>query len=228
MVLTKREYKQMTRVKLCGMMRPEDIQAVNEIKPEYIGFVFAKKSRRYVSKEQAKMLKELLDPAVKAVGVFVNEPVENVADLLNDRNIDMAQLHGTEDEAYICQLRELIGRYKGNTLKEDKDKFIIKAVQVKSEADVRDGEKSEADLVLFDAGAGDGKVFNWKLLENVKRPYFLAGGLGPENVWDAVMKMRPFGVDVSSGIETDGVKDALKMAKFMAAVRNCSGSGILP
>lgn len=158
----------MTRVKLCGMMRPEDIQAVNEIKPEYIGFVFAKKSRRYVSKEQAKTLKEMLDPAVKAVGVFVNEPVENVADLLNEGIVDMAQLHGVEDEAYICRLRELTGR--------GEDMFIIKAVQVKSEADVKAGEQPGADLVLFDAGAGDGKGFNWKLLENVKRPYFLAGG----------------------------------------------------
>ena len=168
----------MTRVKLCGMMRPEDIQAVNEIKPEYIGFVFAKKSRRYVSKEQAKMLKEMLDPAVKAVGVFVNEPVENVADLLNEGIVDMAQLHGVEDEAYICRLRELTGR--------GEDMFIIKAVQVKSEADVKAGEQPGADLVLFDAGAGDGKGFNLKLLENVKRPYFLAGGLDPENVRDAV------------------------------------------
>ena len=187
----------MTRVKLCGMMRPEDIQAVNKIKPEYIGFVFAKKSRRYVS---------------KAVGVFVNEPVENVADLLNEGIVDMAQLHGAEDEAYICRLRELTGR--------GEDTFIIKAVQVKSEADVKAGEQSGADLVLFDAGAGDGKVFNWKLLENVKRPYFLAGGLDPENVRDAVERLRPFGVDVSSGIETDGVKDALKMERFVARVRN--------
>ena len=204
----------MTRVKLCGMMRPEDIQAVNEIKPEYIGFVFAKKSRRYVSKEQAKMLKEMLDPAVKAVGVFVNEPVENVADLLNEGIVDMAQLHGVEDEAYICRLRELTGR--------GEDTFIIKAVQVKSEADVKAGEQSGADLVLFDAGAGDGKVFNWKLLENVKRPYFLAGGLDPENVRDAVERLRPFGVDVSSGIESFGVKDALKMAKFVATVQRFS------
>ena len=198
----------MIRVKLCGMMRPEDIQAVNEIKPEYIGFVFAKKSRRYVSKEQAKMLKEMLNPAVKAVGVFVNEPLENVADLLNERIVDMAQLHGVEDEVYIWRLKEITG------------KEIIKAVQVKSEADVKAGEQSGADLVLFDAGAGDGKVFNWKLLENVKRPYFLAGGLDPENVRDAVERLRPFGVDVSSGIETDGVKDALKMERFVARVRN--------
>ena len=198
----------MTRVKLCGMMRPEDILAVNEIKPEYIGFVFAKKSRRYVSKEQAKMLKEMLDPAVKAVGVFVNEPLENVADLLNEGIVDMAQLHGAEDEAYIRRLKEITG------------KEIIKAVQVKSEADVKVGENPVADYVLFDAGAGDGKVFNWKLLENVKRPYFLAGGLDPENVRDAVERLRPFGVDVSSGIESAGVKDALKMERFVVRVRN--------
>lgn len=198
----------MTRVKLCGMTRPEDILAVNELKPEYIGFVFAKKSRRCVSKEQAKVLKGMLDPTVKAVGVFVNEAVECVADLLNEGVIDMAQLHGEEDEAYIRRLKEISG------------KEIIKAVRVRSEADVIAGESSGADFVLFDAGAGDGKVFNWKLLESVKRPYFLAGGLGPENVGDAVMRLRPFGVDVSSGIETDGVKDALKMAKFVEAVRN--------
>lgn len=198
----------MTRVKLCGMTRPEDILAVNELKPEYIGFVFAKKSRRCVSKEQAKVLKGMLDPAVKAVGVFVNEAVECVADLLNEGVIDMTQLHGEEDEAYIRRLKEISG------------KEIIKAVRVRSEADVIAGESSGADFVLFDAGAGDGKVFNWKLLESVKRPYFLAGGLGPENVGDAVMRLRPFGVDVSSGIETDGVKDALKMAKFVEAVRN--------
>lgn len=207
----------MTRVKLCGMTRPEDILAVNELKPEYIGFVFAKKSRRCVSKEQARVLKGMLDPAVKAVGVFVNEAVECVADLLNEGVIDVAQLHGVEDEAYIRRLREIAG-----------DRLIIKAVRVKAEADVESGEKTKADFVLFDAGAGDGKVFNWKLLENVKRPYFLAGGLDPENVGDAVMRLRPFGVDVSSGIETGGVKDALKMAKFVAAVRNCSGSDTLP
>lgn len=210
----------MTRVKLCGMMRPEDILTVNELKPEYIGFVFAEKSRRYVSKEQAKVLKGMLNPTVKAVGVFVNEPVECVADLLNEGVIDMAQLHGREDEAYIRRLKELIGRGKGDVAGEVEDKLIIKAVQVKTEADVKYGEKSGADLVLFDAGAGDGKVFNWKLLENVKRPYFLAGGLDPENVKDAVERLRPFGVDVSSGIETDGGKDALKMERFVAAVRN--------
>ncbi len=206
----------MTRVKLCGMMRPEDILAVNELKPKYIGFVLAKKSRRYVSKEQAKVLKGMLDPAVKAVGVFVNEAVECVTDLLNEGVIDMAQLHGAEDEAYIRRLRELTG------------KEIIKAVQVKSEADVKAGEMSGADFVLFDAGAGDGKVFNWKLLENVKRPFFLAGGLDPENVRDALEWVRPFGVDVSSGIEMDGRKDPLKMRRFLEEVRKCSGSDVLP
>ena len=99
---------------------------------------------------------------------------------------------------------------------------------MKSEADVKAGEQSGADLVLFDAGAGDGKVFNWKVLENVKRPYFLAGGLDPENVRDAVERLRPFGVDVSSGIESFGVKDALKMAKFVATVRKGSGSNAFP
>jgi len=197
----------MSKMKLCGLSRPEDIAVVNEIKPDYIGFVFAKKSKRYVSPERAAVLKAALDPEIKAVGVFVNETPGNIAQLLNSGVIDMAQLHGKEDNEYIARLRELSG------------KPIIQAFRIASEEDLAAAEESAAEHVLLDSGAGTGTVFDWSLIKNVKRPYFLAGGLSPENVGAAVAQLKPYAVDVSSGIETDGLKDAAKMAAFAAAVR---------
>ncbi len=197
----------MTKIKLCGLSRPCDIEAANELKPEYIGFVFAEKSKRYVSPEKASELKGLLAPGIQAVGVFVNENPKNVAKLLQDGIIDIAQLHGGEDEDYIIQLRKLT------------EKPIIKAFCMESERDIADVERCTADYVLLDSGAGTGMVFDWQLIQDIKRPYFLAGGLAPDNVANAVYLLHPYVVDVSSGIETDGVKDKTKMAEFVAAVR---------
>lgn len=197
----------MTRIKLCGLSRYCDIEAANELKPEYVGFVFAKKSKRYISTKNAEELKRLLFPGIKAVGVFVNEKPEYIAELLNKGVIDIAQLHGGEDEDYIKKLRQLT------------DKQLIKAFRITSAGDVEKAERCSADYVLLDSGAGTGTVFDWKLIKNIKRPYFLAGGLSPENAEDAVKKLNPYAVDVSSGIETDGVKDKNKMAAFIAAVR---------
>lgn len=197
----------MTKIKLCGLSRPCDIEAANELKPEYIGFVFVSNRRRYITFEKAKELKQLLDPEIGAVGVFINENPESVACLLNHGVIDIAQLHGSEDEDYIKQLRALT------------DKPIIRAFRIESARDIEDAEHCSADYVLLDSGAGTGTMFDWNLIQNVKRPYFLAGGLSPDNVGDAVKMLRPFAVDVSSGIETDGVKDKIKMAAFVAAVR---------
>lgn len=197
----------MTRVKLCGLSRPCDIKAANKLDPEYIGFVFASKSRRYITPEKAEDLKGLLNPNIKAVGVFVNEFPENIACLLNDRIIDMVQLHGSEDETYIRQLRQLT------------NKPVIKAFRIRSADDMEAVNCCTADYVLLDSGAGTGTIFDWKLIQDIKRPYFLAGGLGVENVENAVKMLRPFAVDVSSGIETNGIKDYAKMAAFMAAVR---------
>ena len=160
----------MTKVKLCGLSRESDIAAVNKLKPDLVGFVFAKKSKRYVSPEQAAALKSLLAPDILAAGVFVNEPVEAVAELLDRGVIDVAQLHGSEDDDYIARLRALTG------------KPIFRAFKVKSEADL-------------------------PALEN------------PDNVADAIAALHPYGVDVSSGIETDGVKEESKMAAFVAAAR---------
>lgn len=197
----------MTKIKMCGLSRLCDIDAANELKPEYVGFVFAKKSSRYLAPEQAAKLKKMLSPDIRAVGVFVDEKPEIVAGLLDNGTIDIAQLHGAESEEYIKKLRQLT------------DKPLIRAFRIQSAADIDDADNSSADYVLLDSGAGTGSVFDWGLIRNIRRPYFLAGGLAPDNVENAVNKLHPFAVDVSSGIETDGVKDKLKMAAFVAAVR---------
>lgn len=197
----------MTKIKLCGLTRLLDIEAANELKPEYIGFVFAPKSRRYVTPQKAAELKRALDSEIRAVGVFVNETAQNVADLLNGGVIDMAQLHGYEDGEYIRKLRRLT------------DKPLMQAFRIKTESDVKAAEGSRADDILLDSGAGTGEAFDWKLIQNFRKPYFLAGGLDPGNVGEAVRRLSPYGVDVSSGIETDGVKDKRRMAAFIAAVR---------
>ena len=197
----------MTKIKLCGLSRPCDIQTANELKPEYIGFVFAPKSKRYIDPQKAVRLKELLSSDIRAVGVFVDEVPDTVAALLNNGIIDIAQLHGSEDEAYIQRLRQRT------------DQPIIKAFQIKSRHDLAKTTACTADHILLDSGAGTGNVFDWSVLRDVKRPYFLAGGLSPDNVGDAVRLLHPYAVDVSSGIETDGRKDEEKAAAFIAAVR---------
>lgn len=205
----------MTKIKLCGLSRACDIEAANGLCPEYIGFVFARESRRYVSSEQAAELKRLLHPDIKAVGVFVNESLQNIAELLENGVIDIAQLHGSENEEYIRKLRTLA------------DKPIIKAFRIECERDIREANASTADYVLLDSGAGTGTVFDWTLISRLERAYFLAGGLDPENVSEAIKELHPFAVDVSSGIETDGLKDQTKMAAFIAAVRKIGKEGTL-
>ena len=197
----------MTYIKMCGLTRKCDIKAVNEIKPEYIGFVFWTKSKRYISPEKAFELKKLLDKNIKAVGVFVDESIEKVAELLENDIIDIAQLHGNEDDDYIKNLRELT------------DKPVIQAFRIRSADDIQKAAESTADMILLDAGMGDGKIFDWSLIKEIKRPYFLAGGLNCENVANAVKTLQPYAVDVSSGIETDGFKDMKKMTEFSAIVR---------
>lgn len=197
----------MIKIKYCGLSRLCDIEEANNLLPEYIGFVFAPKSHRYVSPDKALELKWVLAPGIKAVGVFVNETPEQIVDLLNKGIIDIVQLHGNEDEEYIGQLRRLT------------DKPIIKAFRIETAVDIELAEQSTADYVLLDSGAGTGTVFNWKLIQDIKRPYFLAGGLSLDNVVKAIQQLTPYAVDVSSGIETDGYKDKEKMAAFIAGVR---------
>lgn len=197
----------MTKMKLCGLSQPCDIEAANKLKPDYIGFVFVPKSKRYVTYEKAMELKSQLSPEIHAVGVFVNEHPQDVAKLLQNGIIDIAQLHGDENEDYIEHLRLFT------------DKPIIKAFRIETANDIKTAEQSTADYILLDSGAGTGTVFDWGLVKSIRRPYFLAGGLDARNVADAVKALHPFAVDVSSGIETNGAKDKIKMAAFVAAVR---------
>ena len=197
----------MTKIKLCGLTRPCDIEYVNELLPEYIGFVFAPKSRRYISPEKAEVLREHLDDRITPVGVFVDEKIEVIADLIKRKIIDIVQLHGNESEQYIEDLRRVI------------DCPVIKAFRIESEADIVSANNSSADYILLDSGGGTGKVFDHLLLKDIARPYFLAGGLTPENVETAIKQLAPFAVDASSSLETDGFKDKIKMTAFVNAVR---------
>ena len=196
----------MSGIKICGLSPPADIQAVNEAGPDYIGFVFAK-SRRRVSPEKARALRAGLSPGIRAVGVFVDAALPEILALTADGTLDMVQLHGGEDEAFIRRVQAETG------------KPIVKAVRVKSRADVLHWRESAADFLLLDNGAGGtGRVFDWSLLPPLDRPWFLAGGLTADNI-GAALELRPYCLDVSSGAETDGIKDTEKIKRIVAMVR---------
>ena len=199
-----------TRIKICGLTRLEDIQAVNEAKPDFCGFIVEfPKSRRNVTGAQLRTLREKLDESILPVGVFVNAPVELPAQLLNEETIALAQLHGQEDENYIRQLKTMT------------DQILIKAFSIKTEADIKKAVRSEADYILLDQGAGGtGETFDWSLVPAIKRPWFLAGGLGCENLESAIHLLHPWAVDLSSSVETDGHKDPDKILEAVYAVRN--------
>jgi len=200
----------MSKIKMCGLKRMVDIEYANEIKPDFIGFVFWDKSKRNVTKEQARELKDNLIPDIKAVGVFVDADREFVLDLLNEGIIDIAQLHGSEDDEYL------------KWLKERTDKELIRMIHLTDDTDYSMLNQVCADYLLFDSGKGSGKTFDWKYMEQVKKyctkPYFLAGGINAFNVVEAIEKTTPFGIDLSSSLETDGVKDYQKMKEMKELV----------
>jgi phosphoribosylanthranilate isomerase len=199
----------MTKIKLCGLYRPCDIDSVNRAKPDYCGFILNfPKSHRNVTADQARALRAGLDQAICPVGVFVDRPVEEVAALLRNGTIDIAQLHGGEDDGYIAALRALAP-----------GKPVWKAFRLRTAEDAAAAQTSAADCVLLDSGAGTGTVFDWSLTAQVRRPFFLAGGLTPENLPQAIAQVRPMGVDLSSGVETDRMKDPEKMLAAVRAVR---------
>lgn len=197
----------MTIVKVCGMTRPEDIEAANRLRPDMVGFVFHRPSRRCVTREGAMELGSMLDPSIRRVGVFVDEDPLVISELVGCGAIDTVQLHGVEDGAYIRGLERLI------------DAPVIKTFIVRDGSDIEAANRCEADMVLLDAGMGSGRTFDWSLLEGMERDYILSGGLNPGNISEAVGRYRPFGVDVSSGVETDGRKNPAKMVAFIEAVR---------
>lgn len=202
------ELKQACRpkVKICGLTRPCDVAFVNQSRPDYAGFVFARRKRR-LDREQARALRALLDPGIVPVGVFVDEDPERIAEYVREGIIDMVQLHGQEDEAYLARLRKLVSCP------------LIKAFGIAQEADIRRAKESSADYILLDNGpGGTGQRFDWSLLPSLGRPFFLAGGLDCENVAEAAGS-GAFALDVSSGVETDGVKDEGKIAEFIRLAR---------
>ncbi len=200
----------MTKIKICGLKSEDDISYVNELKPDYIGFVFLQGRKRYVSPSQASHLKGLLDPSIPAVGVFVNEPLEQVIALAKSGTIQMIQLHGQEDEAYLKELRKHCSQP------------VIKAFIIKTKEDMEKALSFPSDYLLLDNGLGTGEAFDWSLIQNIDRPFFLAGGLNPGNAASAIKLAHPYALDVSSGVETDGKKDFEKIKAFIHAVRTTS------
>lgn len=196
----------MTKIKMCGLRRTEDIEFANRVKPDYIGYVFAEKSKRYIATEKAAELTKLLDGDIVPVGVFVDETMENVIAAVKMGAVKMVQLHGSESEDFVSELKS-----RGIP--------VIKAFQVGSAEDIAAAERSCADMVLLDSGKGSGQTFDWSLIGSIKRPYLLAGGITAENAAQAIRQLRPFGVDASSCLETDGFKDIAKMKAFAQAVR---------
>ncbi len=206
------------KVKICGLHREEDICCVNAYLPDYIGFVFYPESKRYVTGEQAQKLKEKLDPRIRAVGVFVNADPDEVIALLQKNIIDIAQLHGQESEEQLRKIREQTG------------KPVIRAVKVTEETNLQEAYQTDADYILLDNGMGSGKPFPWdvilkqlaqeELQEKIcRKPFFLAGGIDPENMERAAEAFRPYALDLSSSVETDGVKDPEKIRKLMETIR---------
>lgn len=198
----------MVKVKICGLMRPEDIDAVNEYRPDLAGFILARGRRRSLTDQQMRELVRALRPEIQSVAVFLDQDPAWIAELAAQDLMDVIQLHGQESNEEIRFLRE-------NT-----DKKIIKAFRIEKADDIRTVQESEADLVLLDSGVGGtGEVFDWSLPEQMHRPYILAGGLKPENVRTALGQMHPYAVDVSSGVETGHCKDPEKIRQFIHAVR---------
>lgn len=199
----------MTKIKICGLRRPQDIEAVNAARPDFAGFVVeVPGSRRSVDKRELRELAGRLEEGILSVGVFVNAPPELVAELLEEGTLDLAQLHGQEDEIYMAELRRLT------------EKPLIQAFSIQTGQDAERALESRADYLLLDQGrGGTGQTFDWSLLPEINRPFFLAGGLGEENLERAIRQVRPWAVDLSSSLETDGQKDPEKIRRAVELVR---------
>ena len=199
----------MVKIKICGIRRLEDIEIVNRYGPDYIGFVFAQ-SKRKVSHNLAKKLKDNLSSDIISVGVFVDAEPEEILSLFEDEVIDVAQLHGLESEEYIMQLKE----------KTDNGLKIIKAIEISEDTDLSVYDLSAADYLLLDSGKGSGKTFDWRLIKkDLKKEFFLAGGLDSSNISLAISEFNPYAVDLSSSLETNGFKDENKIKEIMEVVK---------
>ncbi len=199
----------MSKIKICGLSREIDAEYINEAKPDFAGFIIGVEwSSRNINIPQAEILRKCIDKSIPTVGVFIDYPAEKVAQLVNTGIIDIVQLHGHENDDYILKLRSL----SPNT-------EIWKAFVVKSAADIEAAEKSSADRVLLDSGAGCGKTFDWSAVNRINREFILAGGLNSKNIPEAISQVHPWAVDLSSGVETDKIKDRKKILEAVAAAR---------
>lgn len=202
-----------TKIKICGLSRPCDMEYINEAKPDYCGFILDfPKSHRSISIPQMEQLLQSLSEDIIPVGVFVDAPVETVADCVNRGILTHVQLHGREDNDYIRRLRALVETA-------GKKVTIFQAFKVTDAETVAKAQNSEADVILLDNGQGTGKTFDWSLLQEVNRSFILAGGLNPENLSEAVGQVKPWAVDLSSGVETDRLKDRDKILAAVERVR---------
>ncbi len=198
----------MVKIKICGLKRLEDIEIANRYRPDYIGFVFAQ-SKRQVTHDLARRLKDNLDPDITAVGVFVDSTAEEILELYDDGTIDMVQLHGSESEEFILNLKE----------KTNCKLKIIKAIEMYDGIDITEYDNSKADYLLFDSGRGSGKTFDWNLIrKNLKKDFFIAGGLTSQNINDAIDQFNPYAVDLSSSLEVNGFKDENKIREIMEVI----------
>ena len=236
----------MALIKICGLSREEDITAVNEAKPDYCGFIINfPKSHRNVTVERVRQLRTGLRPEIISVGVIVDQPVEKAAMLLNEGVVDVIQLHGQEDETYIRRLRKLLKCREeaftdddmvkdetghGDTRQNAEIKDCIwKAFKIRDRKDFEDAMASSADAVILDNGYGTGEPFDWSILEDAgvmmqEKKVFLAGGLTPDNIEAAIQRMDVWGIDISSGVETDKKKDRSKILAAVQAVRRAGGN----
>lgn len=205
----------MTKIKICGLTRQEDIEAVNRFLPDYVGFVFAP-SRRQVTPEQALALSRMLRREICPVGVFVNEHEDTICRIVEQGGIRMVQLHGQERPEQVRQLKKRLSMVG--------EAAVIKAIRMEPGHRLDEWQQSEADYLLLDAGAGGtGTMFDHRLLKaagQIRKPWFLAGGMGPDNAAEAIRRYSPFGIDVSSKVETDGKKDGRKIERMIRSMRN--------
>ena len=199
----------MVKIKICGIKRLEDIEIVNRYKPDYIGFVFAD-SKRKVSHDLAKELMNNLDSDIIPVGVFVDSPQDEILKLFDEGIIEIAQLHGSESEQYILDLKK----------KTDGELKTINAIEMTQEVDLLEYNDSNSDYLLLDSGKGSGKTFDWRLIKkDLKKEFFLAGGLDGSNISRAISEFNPYAVDLSSSLETNGFKDENKIKEIMEVVK---------
>lgn len=197
----------MSKIKICGLFRDNDIAYVNEYKPDFAGFIIDfPKSHRSIDVDRAKELIAKLDSGIKSVCVFVNAPLETVLECATF--CDCVQLHGSEDSDFIDEIR-----------KKSPNTCIIASFNIKNESDILRAKKSNADLIILDNGYGTGAQFDWGLIRDIGRDFMIAGGIDASTILAVIEQFNPYGIDISSGVETEKVKDKEKIKKILEIIQ---------